>query len=149
MQSVGSTSLPPPSASKGKSLFLLTLIALIVAIISVFYFGSTDVHDGSKHLLYDAFDLSPPHAKLLQQLKKKQAEHPLGPQRRRPLPVRRAFRQPARTRWPHSLPRISGKRQLRGVPVGQKRPRAAGRMDGVVAGRRRLDSHILKWRPDP
>jgi len=22
-------------------------------------------------------------------------------------------------------------------------------MDGVVAGRRRLDSHILKWRPGP
>jgi len=70
MQSVGSTSPPPLSPSKGKSLFLLILIALICVIISLLYFGSTDVHDGSKHLLYDAFDLSPPHATLLKQLKK-------------------------------------------------------------------------------
>jgi hypothetical protein len=37
-------------------------------IISLLYFGSTDVHDGSKHLLYDAFDISPPDANLLKQL---------------------------------------------------------------------------------
>ncbi len=52
---------------------------------------------------------------------KKQAEHPLGPQGRRPLPVRWTFRQPARARWARSLPRIGGKGQLWGVSAGQER----------------------------
>jgi hypothetical protein len=69
MQAVGATSLPPPSESKRGSFWLIILL-LLAGIASVFYFGSVDVHEGNQHLLYDSFDLSPEHAKLLKQLRK-------------------------------------------------------------------------------
>ena len=70
MLAFGATSQPPPSPSKAKSIFPLILIAILFAIISIFYFGSTDVHEGNKHLIHDVFEVSPRHAKLLKQLKK-------------------------------------------------------------------------------
>jgi hypothetical protein len=69
MQAVAATSLPPPP-SKAKAGWILLLLVLLAAVLSVFYFGGADVHEGNQHLLYDCFDLSPDHAKLLRQLKK-------------------------------------------------------------------------------
>lgn len=70
MQAAASTSLPPPEGIKRKSSWILLLLVLLGAVFIIFYFGSTEVHEGNQHLLYDVFDVSPPHAKLLKQLKK-------------------------------------------------------------------------------
>ncbi len=70
MQAAASTSVPPPSGTKSKTSLILLLLVLLGVVFAVFYFGSADVHEGNQHLLYDAFDVSPPHAKLLKQLKK-------------------------------------------------------------------------------
>lgn len=70
MQAAAANSIPPPEGTKHKSGWILLLLVLLSAVFAVFYFGSTDVHEENQHLLYDVFDVSPPHAKLLKQLKK-------------------------------------------------------------------------------
>jgi len=70
MQAVGVSALPPPSKSSKCNSLIVILLLIFAAIIAIFYFGATEVHEGNKHLLYDCFDQSPDHAKLLRQLKK-------------------------------------------------------------------------------
>lgn len=70
MQAAAATSVPPPESTKSKAGWILLLLVLLGVVFAIFYFGSTDVHEGNQHLLYDVFDVSPPHAKLLKQLKK-------------------------------------------------------------------------------
>jgi hypothetical protein len=70
MQAVGVSALPPPSKASKCNILYFILLFILAAFISIFYFGATEVHEGNKHLLYDCFDLSPDHAKLLRQLKK-------------------------------------------------------------------------------
>lgn len=72
-----STALPPNINTSPKSklktlayLLILVLLIGVVVFLLIWQFGSQQIYENNRHPLYDSFDASGPHSKLLSKLEK-------------------------------------------------------------------------------